>query len=109
MNNYIDAWYLISILLVGRIMTNDQVIDPLPFRIKAIMLRIGTAWRILILSFFMGFGIYLIRYYTNQCDLMGVKKLVFTYFVANSFYELFAKYLFSFVETWLAKRSTAKP
>lgn len=91
--NYIDVFYLLLILFVGKILTLDDIIEPLPFKVKGVLLRIGVAWRILIFSSVVGILMYCLNYTDDW------QKLVVTWSMANSMYALLFKDVFYFIES----------
>lgn len=97
-----DYLYLVLILCAGRILSNDQIINPLPLWLKGILLRITVAWRVLIISLAIGIGLYYFRKYNFTDNHDEIQSLALTYFVANGFYELFAKALFTIVENFIS-------
>lgn len=91
---YLDIPYLLVILMAGKLLTQNSVIKPLPDWFKGILYKIGTAWRVLIISLVIGVAYYFIEH-------PPVKILVITYFTANSMYSLLIKYFFRWAESKL--------
>jgi hypothetical protein len=86
------------IMFGGKIVSLDELINPLPFAIKATLIRVGVAWRVLVFSFIIGVLVY---HFDHTAD---VRKLIITYTFANSFYALLLKGLLDSVEKWIRKK-----
>lgn len=92
---FIDYRYLIAILGLGQILSRDKMVDNLPFKIRACLLKVDVAWRILILSLFMGVIWYYMRKWSG--NKTEAELLLITYLVANGFYALIMKYVFKWI------------
>lgn len=92
---YIDLWYLLVILMAGKLLTQNSIIKPLPNWMKSILYRIGTAWRVLLVSLLIGVAYYFVSH-------PPLKVLVITYMAANSMYSLLIKYFFKWAESKLS-------
>jgi hypothetical protein len=88
----IDIIYLIMIVSAGYFLTRDKVISPVPSKIRLPMLRVSKAWRVMIISFFIGVVLYYLRGYSVSVDRSThIEDMLLTWIVSNSFYELFVK------------------
>ena len=96
-HQYIDLWYLLVILMAGKLLTQNSIIKPLPHWIKSLLYRIGTAWRVLLISLIIGVVYYFIEH-------PPIKVLVITYMTANSMYSLLIKYFFQWAESKLKEK-----
>jgi len=90
-NQYFDLWYLIIIVLGGEIITDSRLAIQKPFWLKAFLLALPSAWKIMIFSLVVGVGLYYLD------GTIPVKILFATFLFANSFYALVGK----FIMAWL--------
>lgn len=94
-------FYLLVIVLGGKIITMDEIVNPLPFKWKAFLMRIGAAWRIGIFSCIAG----IIIHFTEP--EIGGKKLILTFLLANSLYALFFKWVLETFVEWIKRKLAA--
>ena len=97
-NLYFDTVYLIIIVLGGKLIADDRLLISKPFWLKAFLMRISGAWRVLIFSAIVGI---ILHYFDGE---VGAKKLISTFLLANSFYALIVKYVFDYIESLLPKK-----
>ena len=108
LGKYIDYWFLFIVLAAGRAFTRDEVIDGLPFKIKAILLRVNTAWRVFVVSTVVGVLIYFVRKTAGY--KIEAESFILTYLIANGLYSLFAKAFINYIEKKLTGSvSSTKP
>jgi len=100
--DFIKEWvnipYLITILCLGKFLSDDGIISKTPFRLKAFLLKIDIAWRVFILSLILG-----VSWHYLDKDASVVSLLV-TFIISNTFYALFAKYFFNWLESRLKSK-----
>lgn len=97
--SYINVPYLIAILCLGKILTSEALMNPLPLGIKTFLGKIGTAWIVLIFSLVLGIIWYYIK--KNAGDKIEAEYLIVTYLLANSLYALLLKSFFDWIEAKL--------
>lgn len=98
LERYIDFFYFMLIMFGGKIISLDELINPLPFAVKATLIRVGVAWRVLIFSLIIGILIYKLD------PTADARKLIITYSFANSFYALLLKGILDSTEKWVRKK-----
>jgi len=102
---YVDIPYLIAVLCLGRILSRDVVVKNVNFHMKALLLRVAYAYRVLIIAAALGILWYYMRIWSG--NKTEAEYLIMTWLIANAFYDLLFKYLFDWIES-KTKRTDGK-
>ena len=92
LQNYIVMPYLFLVWMTGWWLSKDEIVAPLPTKIRLMMLSVNKFYRVLILSLLVG-AVYL--WVSPATDKMA---LMITFMLSNTLYEAGAKWLIETIE-----------